>query len=188
MRKQPPVPGGNLLPHPREDERSALAGALLPPSRSYYYAWKRSFNMTKRKRTPPPSPPPGAQVPFQIPASLQRLSVISRSLAHQSDKLVRFGADGQNARFAAQAQGQAGVPPPVMGAASPGTAVRHGRGQGFRAFAPRKQPSFPDAQTWVEPRARGTQVPDAAGFVPPTQPSFPKGQAWPQPQPQKGQV
>lgn len=85
----------------------------------------------------------------------------------------------------AQAHGQDDVPL-VISAASPAAAVRDGQGQGFRAFAPRKQPSFPDAQTWVEPKTRGKQVPDAAGFMPPTQPSFPPGQTWPQPQPRKG--
>lgn len=144
-----------------------------------------ALNMTKRKRTPSPSPPPGAQVPFQIPASLQRLSVISRSLAHQSDRLGGFNTDGQNTRIAAQARGRDDVPPGV-GAASSGTAVHNGHGQGFHAFAPRKQPSFPDAQTWVEPKTRGNQVPDTAGFMPLTQPSFPQGQTWPQPQSRKG--
>src|SRR4051794_8428476 len=117
--------------------------------------------MTKRKRTPPPSPPPRAI--FQIPASLQRLSVISRSLAHQSEKLAGVSRDGQNMRITAQAQAQAQAQalsgaPPAVAAASAGMDGGDGHGQGFRAFAPRKQPSFPDAQTWVEPKARRSQV------------------------------
>jgi hypothetical protein len=138
--------------------------------------------MTKRKRTPSSSPPSRPLAPFQIPASLQRLSVISRSLAHQSDKLAGANQDDHSAHTQAQALGH--VPPPVL-AASAGTVGHDGQGQGFRAFAPRKQPSFPDAQTWVEPKLRGTQIPDATGFMPPTQPSFPQGQTWPQPQPRK---
>src|SRR2546423_8674360 len=134
--------------------------------------------MTKRKRTPPPSPPPRAT--FQIPASLQRLSVISRSLAQQSDKLAGVSRDGQNMPITAQAQAQSGPPP----ATSAGMEGRDGQGLGFRAFAPRKQPSFSGAQTWVEPKPRRTQVADEAGLMPTTQPSVPQGQAWPQPQPQ----
>jgi hypothetical protein len=140
--------------------------------------------MTKRKRTPSSSPPPRARVPFQIPASLQRLSMISRSLAHQSDKLAGVNQDDENGSIIAQAQAPGDVPYAVA-ANSAGADTRDGRDQGFRAFAPRKQPSFPDAQTWVEPKPRGSHIPDDAGFMPPTQPSIPPGQAWPQPQPRK---
>ena len=139
--------------------------------------------MTKRKRTPSSSPAPRARVSFQIPASLQRLSMISRSLAHQSDTLA-VNADGPNPRIIAQAQALGGATPSVATASSK-TEVRDGRGHGFRAFAPPKQPSFPDAQTWVAPTPRRLPIPDDTGFMPSTQPSFPPGQAWPQPQPRK---
>ena len=140
--------------------------------------------MTKRKRTPSSSPPP--RVRFQIPASLQRLSMISRSLAHQSDRLAGLSQDDHNVRIIAQVQAQApGGAPPVVVATSAGIEARDGQGHGFRAFAPHKQPSLPDAQTWVEPKPGGTQVADDAGFMSSTQPLFPQGQAWPQPQPGK---
>jgi hypothetical protein len=141
--------------------------------------------MTKRKRTPSSSPPPRARVPFQIPPSLQRLSMISRSLAHQSDKLARVSQDEQNARVIALAQPLGEVLPSVA-ATSGGTESRDGQAQGFRAFAPPKQPSFPDTQTWVVSKPRRSHVPDNAGFMPPTQPSFPQGEAGPQPQPRSG--
>jgi hypothetical protein len=140
--------------------------------------------MTKRKRTPSSSPPPRARVPFQIPASLQRLSMISRSLAHQSDKLAGFGQDDQNARVIAQQQ-PLGEVLPAVATTSGGTEARDGQAQGFRAFAPPKQPSFPDAQTWVVSKPRRGHVPDNAGLIPPTQPLFPQGQVGPQPQPRR---
>jgi hypothetical protein len=138
--------------------------------------------MTKRKRTPSSSPPPRARVPFQIPASLQRLSMISRSLAHQSDKLAGVNQDDQSTLMIAQAQPSGEVIPSVT-ATSGGSESRDGQAQGFRAFAPPKQPSFPDTQTWVVSKPRRSHVPDNAGFMPPTQPSFSQGQAGPQPQP-----
>ena len=139
--------------------------------------------MTKRKRTPSSSPAPRARVPFQIPASLQRLSMISRSLAHQSDKLA-VDLDDHNPHIIAQAEALGGAPS-LATAASSTIEVRDGRGHGFRAFAPPKQPSFPDAQTWVAPKPRQLPIPDDTGFMPSTQPSFPPGQAWPRPQPRK---
>lgn len=142
--------------------------------------------MTKRKRTPSPSPspPPRGQVFFQIPASLQRLSRISRSLACQSDKLAGLEQDDQNAHTIVQEQALRDRPTAV--AATPaGTAVRDRQGRGFRAFAPHKQPSFPDTQTWVEPKPQGTQIHDAAGFMPLIQPSFPQRQTWPETHPRK---
>ncbi len=138
--------------------------------------------MTKRKRTPPPSPPPRASV-LQIPASLQRLSVLSRSLAYQSDKLADSGQDAKNAHTVAHAQVLDGTPSAVTAFVT--MTSPNGQIQGFKAFAPSKQPSFPDTQTWVAPKPRAVPMPDAAGFMPPTQPSFPQGQAWPQPQPRK---
>jgi hypothetical protein len=141
--------------------------------------------MTKRKRTPSSSPPPRARVPFQIPASLQRLSMISRSLVHQSEKLAGPSQDDQNSRIIAQAQPLGEVLPSVA-ATSGGTEARDGQAKGFRAFAPPKQPSFPDAQTWVAPKPRRSHAPDNTGFIPPGQPSFPQGQASPQPQPRGG--
>ena len=141
--------------------------------------------MTKRKRTPSSSPPPRSRVPFQIPASLQRLSMISRSLAHQSDKLAGVSQDDQNAHVITQPQPLGEVLPSVA-ATSGGTESRDGQAQGFRAFAPPKQPSFPDTQTWVVSKPRRSHVPDNAGFMPPTQPSFPQGQAGQQPQPRRG--
>jgi hypothetical protein len=141
--------------------------------------------MTKRKRTPSPSPPPRVRVPFQIPASLQRLSMLSRSLVHQSEKLAGLGQDDHNARMIAQAQPLGEVSPSVA-AASERAEARDGQAQGFRAFAPPKQPSFPEAQTWVAPKPRRSHVPDDAVAMPPGQPSIPQGQAEPQSQPQRG--
>ena len=137
--------------------------------------------MTKRKRTPSPSPATRAQPPFQIPPSLQRLSMISRSLAHQSDKLAGGNLDAHNARISGQAQALGDAAPSVVAATEP----RDARGRGFRAFAPPKQPTFPLAQTWVAPKPRWAQASVEAGFMPSTQPLFPQGQAWPQPQPRK---
>jgi hypothetical protein len=141
--------------------------------------------MTKRKRTPSSSPPSRARVPFQIPASLQRLSMISRSLVHQSEKLAGLSQDDENSRVIAQAQPLDEVLPSVA-APSGGTEARDGQAKGFRAFAPPKQPSFPDAQTWVAPKPRRSHAPDNAGFIPPRQPPLPQGQAGPQSQPRGG--
>lgn len=136
--------------------------------------------MTKRKRTPSSSPPPRARVPVQISASLQRLSILSRSLAYQSDKLTTADQDAHNM----QAQAQASDTAPLQGTARPaGIPSANGQKQGFRGFAPPKQPSFPETQTWVAPKGRPVPTPDPAGFMPRSQPSFPQGQAWPQPQP-----
>ena len=141
--------------------------------------------MTKRKRTPPPSPPTRASV-LQIPASLQRLSLLSRSLAFQADNLASDGQDTQSADAVAQAQAVSGIAPAEMAPVNINSS--NGQNQGFKAFAPSKQPTFPVTQTWVEPKARAVPTPDAAGFMPPTQPSFPQGQAWPQPQFRKAVV
>ena len=110
--------------------------------------------------------------------------MISRSLVHQSEKLAGLSQDDQNARVIAQAQPLRDVLPSVA-ATSGGTEVRDGQAQGFRAFAPPKQPSFPDAQTWVASKPRRSHAPDNAGCIPPGQPSFPQGQAGPPSQPQR---
>ena len=111
--------------------------------------------------------------------------MISRSLVHQSEKLAGPSQDGKNSRVIAQAQPLDEVLPSVA-ASSGGTEARDGQAKGFRAFAPPKQPSFPDTQTWVASKPRRSHAPDNTGFIPPRQPSFPQGQAGPQPQPQGG--
>ena len=134
--------------------------------------------MTKRKRTPP-SPPRS----FQIPDSVQRLSVISRSLATQSDKLAAGNRGIQKKGIIGQSQKSGGTLPSAI-ATPPGATLRGSKGSGFRAFAAPRQPPFPESQPWVAPKPRTAGAPpDCSGFVPSTQPSFPEGQRWPQPHP-----
>ena len=143
--------------------------------------------MTKRIRTPPPSPPLLTQVPFQIPTSLQTLSVLSRELAKQSNRLPGSGVCAQSAPIAIQQQGldESLLPPP---AASSESALHPNSRPAFRASARQKQPSFPQAQTWVEPtssaaalRRHGTKR-----IEPSSEPSHPQEQ--PRPSKRRPQV
>ena len=138
--------------------------------------------MTKRKRTPPLSPSHSVRV-VQIPASLQRLSILSRSLAFQSENLSGGGQDAQNGHDTRHRQTVDDTT--LTGTASVNMNSPNGQIQGFKAFAPSKQLSFPNTQLCVAPKPRAIPTPDTAAFMPPTQPCFHQGQAWPQPQPRR---
>ena len=135
--------------------------------------------MTKRKR----SPPAPQQRAFEIPASLQRLSNISRSLAKQSDGLAGTKEADKNPDIISQARALANGAPSSTPAVPKSRAGAVKQGSAFRGFVEAKQPSFPDTQTWVEPKPRSTPVaPTYAGhideFTPNGLPTFPEGQKW----------
>ena len=148
------------------------------------------YNMTKRKR----SPPAPQQRAFEIPASLQRLSNISRSLAKQSDDLAGTKEADKNTGIIAQAQDIANGPAPSTPAAPMSRPGPVKIGSAFRGFVERKQPSFPDTQTWVEPKPK-LGVPRAPLYAGSTDdftlnglPAFPEEQKWVTPRPNPGTV
>ena len=125
--------------------------------------------MTRRKRTPPPAHSAGAHrgsssgatpaVPsFRIPASLQQLSALSASLARSADK----PAEEKNSKMvrAAQAQAQAAL----------GLGLEGRKNKEKRPKPPKElkwktdQKMFPEAQTWVKPKA-GAPVSGHATFM-----------------------
>jgi hypothetical protein len=67
--------------------------------------------MTKRKRTPPPSPPPSHQrVDFEVPQSLLKFQAIARELARQSEEIVQRAADQQDTQLRDFLQPAPGAP------------------------------------------------------------------------------
>ena len=100
--------------------------------------------MTRRRRSPEPQDP-RKRFAFNIPASLQHLSAISRNLAHEADVQNGVDKENDNSRLVARAQAQAlSVSPPRERPSQPANppSIRWHEGQ---------QKDFPEQQTWVQP-------------------------------------
>ncbi|EXJ78537.1 hypothetical protein A1O1_08938 [Capronia coronata CBS 617.96] len=108
--------------------------------------------MTRRKRTPSPSPSsPQKRVAFEIPASLQQFSTISRSLATNKD--LNTPAPSSSGQHVTHAESRPRPSPQAL--LQPAATFSTGPKSGGNV-APQKQPST-NGQTWQEPLQRNNR-------------------------------